>query len=159
MSEARYTRIVVGLYHNVPDDSVRIAAEVADLLRLELFGLFIEEQDLLDIAAMPFVREFRPFGGGWRRLDANQLARELEHASRTARRLFTEATKDLGSLARFHSVRGTLAETIASILRTGDIVIVAEPPHPAEQAGRRFEALMRAAFASAAMRTLSSGTL
>jgi hypothetical protein len=134
----------------VPDDSVRIAAEVADLLRLELFGFFIEEQDLLDLATMPFAREFRPFGGGWNRIDADQLARDLDHASRAARRLFAEAAKDLSTAAHFHTMRGTLAETIASILRTGDIVILAEPAHPAEQAAHRFDALMQAAFASAA---------
>ena len=150
MSEARFSRIVIGLYHNAPDDSVRVAAEVADLLRVDLLGYFIEEQDLLDLAAMPFVREFRPLGGGWNRLDAVQLARDLDHAARAARRLFEQATRRLGAAAHFRTARGLLAETVGSILRTGDIVIVAESSHPAEQAGGRVDALMQAAFASAA---------
>ena len=150
MKAESFSRIVIGLYHNARDDSVRIAAEVADLLRLELLGLFIEEQDLLDLAAMPFVREFRPLGGGWCRLDAAQLARDLDDASRSARRRFTEAAKGLQKTAQFQTVRGSLADTIASILRAGDIVIVAEPAHPAEQVANRFGALMRAAFRSAA---------
>jgi len=150
MNEPRFTRIVVGLYHDVPDDSIRVAAEVAGLMGLKLIGFFVEEQDLIDLAAMPFVREFRPFGGGWARIDAEQIARDLAHASRAAQRLLAAAARESGAASRFHSARGALAETIASILRTGDIVIVAEPPHPAAQASPRFETLMRAAFASAA---------
>jgi hypothetical protein len=150
MSGAGFSRIVIGLYHNAPGDSVRMAAEIARLLHLELYGLFIEEQDLLDIAAMPFVRVLRPLGGGWSRIDAAQVARDLDHASRNARRLFTDAAKDLETIAQFQTIRGSLAETIASILQTGDIVIVAVPAHPAEHAGQRFGALMEMALRSSA---------
>ena len=150
MTAAVFSRIVIGLYHNAPDDSVRIAAEVAALLRLELLGLFVEEQELLDLAAMPFVREFRPLGGGWSRIDADQLARDLDHASHSAGRRFAEAAKALQTRARFQTIRGSLADTVASILRTGDIVLIAEPAHPAEHVAGRFGALMQAAFRSAA---------
>lgn len=120
------------------------------MLRLDLFGLFVEEQSLLDLAAMPFGREFRLLGGGWHPINLDQLAREIDAAARNMERLFRETARGLPTAARFQIVRGSLAETIAAVPQSGDIVIVPEPMHPGEHAAHQFPAMVNAALRSAA---------
>jgi hypothetical protein len=57
---------------------------VAALLRAQLCGLFIQGDELSSLAGLPFAREFRPLGGGWRSIDQNELSRELEAAANRA---------------------------------------------------------------------------
>jgi hypothetical protein len=145
-----FKRIVLGLPYNRPDSGARMAAEMARLLQLDLFGLFVEEESLRGLAALPFVREFRPLGGGWRPLDIDQLSRDLEIAAKNAERAFTEAAKTLQTRCQFEIVRGSMVDTIASILRANDIVLIVEPTNVAERATPYFLALLDAAFRSAA---------
>jgi hypothetical protein len=145
-----FRRIVLGLSYNRPDHGMHLAAEMARLLQLDLFGLFVEEESLRGLAALPFAREFRPPGGGWRPLDVDQLSRDLEIAAKHAERAFAEAAKTLQTTCHFEIVRGSMVETIASMSRANDIVLIAEPMNAAERATPQFLALLDAAFRSAA---------
>ena len=91
-----FKRIVLGLPYNRPDRGMRLAADMARLLQLDLFGLFVEEESLRGLAALPFIREFQLLGGGWRPLDVDQLSRDLETAAKNAERVFAEAVKKIG---------------------------------------------------------------
>ena len=148
--QPEFRRIVLGLPYNRPSHGMRLAAEMARLLQLDLFGLFVEDESLLGLAALPFVREFQLLGGGWRPLDIDRLSRDLEIAAKNAERAFTEAAKTLRTTCQFEVVRGSMAETIASISRAGDIVLIAEPVNAAESATPQFFATLDAAFHSAA---------
>ena len=53
--------------------AIRFAAGLARQLELELFGLYLEDMRLLELAPLFFLREFRPLGGGWRSLDTVRL--------------------------------------------------------------------------------------
>ena len=59
-----FKRIVLGLQPSAPDRAMQLAVELADLLHLDLLGLFLEDTSLRDLASMPFAREFRLLGGG-----------------------------------------------------------------------------------------------
>ena len=75
MNVSRFTRIVVGLHHGPAQDAaVGLAADLAELLRLDLFGLFITDESVLSLASLPFAREFRPSGGGWQPIDVERTA-------------------------------------------------------------------------------------
>lgn len=145
-----YKRLVLGLQPRVPDRSMRLAADMAGLLHLELLGLFLEDTNLRDFAAIPFAREIRPLGGGWHRFDLEQLSQSLNLAARNAERMFTEVAKELSIRCQFEVVRGATAETIASISRIDDIVMVVEPVSTAERATGQFQWLVEAAFRSTA---------
>ena len=145
-----FKRLVLGLASSAPDRAMRVAVDFAALLNVDLLGLFLEDTALRDLARIPFAREFRPLGGGWHPIDVTRMSQDLDLAARTVERFFTEAASGLATKCEFEVVRGRTSETIASISRTGDIVIVAEPVSPAERATRQFEALMEAAFHSAA---------
>jgi len=128
---------------------MRIAVELADLLHLDLIGLFIEDTSLRDLAKIPFARELRPLGGGWHAIDLDRLSRDFELAARSIERMFTDAARHLTTRYRFELVKGPMAEAIASISRTDDIVMIVEPLSPAERATQQFPWLLQAAFRSA----------
>jgi len=145
-----FKRLVLGLAPSAPDRAMRVAVDLATLLHVDLLGLFLEDTALRDLARIPFARELRPLGGGWHPIDLERMSHDLEVAARSVERFFTEAASGLATKCEFEIVRGPTSETIASISRTGDIVIVAEPVSPAERATQQFAGLMEAAFRSAA---------
>ena len=53
-----FKRLVLGLQPRAPDRTMQLAVELADLLHLELLGLFLEDTSLRDLAGIPFAREF-----------------------------------------------------------------------------------------------------
>ncbi|HTT46666.1 MAG TPA: hypothetical protein VMG39_01565 [Pseudolabrys sp.] len=149
MKPHSFRRLVLGLQPSAPDRTMRVAVELADLLHLDLLGLLIEDTSLRDLAKIPFARELRSLGGGWRAIHLDQLSRDFELSARSIERMFTNAASRLSTRYQFELVRGTLAETIASISRTGDIVMIFEPLNPAERATQQFTWLLQAAFQSA----------
>jgi hypothetical protein len=144
-----FKRLVLGLQPSAPDRTVRLAVELADLLHLDLLGLFIEDTSLRDLAKIPFARELRPLGGGWHAIDLDRLSRDFELAARSIERMFTDAARNLTTRYKFELVRGPMAETISSISRTDDIVMIVEPLSPAERSTQQFIWLLQAAFRSA----------
>ena len=129
---------------------MRLAVELADLLHLDLLGLFLEDTSLRDLANIPFAREFRPLGGGWHTIDLDRLSRDFELVARSIERKFIGAAKRLSTGYQFEVARGSMAETFASVPRTDDIVMIVEPLSPVERATQQFSWLLEAAFRSAA---------
>ncbi len=152
MAEERpqFRRAVLGLHHHPSKRGLMLAVDVARLLDLDLLGLFVEEESLLDLAALPFVREFSPLGGGWRAIDSERLAGDLQAAARAAQRLFAEAVKGMARSCEFGIVRGSMAEAIAAHTRAGDIVILSAPATAGEYSAEQFPLLIETALRSAA---------
>jgi hypothetical protein len=144
-----FKRLVLGLQPGAHDRTIRLAVELADLLHLDLLGLFFEDTSLLDLAGIPFSREFRPLGGGWHTINLEQLLHDFELAARSIERKFMGAAKRLPSGYQFEIARGSPAKTFASVSRRDDIVMIIEPQSPAERATQQFAWLLEAAFRSA----------
>jgi hypothetical protein len=145
-----FKRLVLGLQPSAQSRTMRLAVELANLLQLELLGVFLEDASLRDLARMPFAREFRLPEGGWQPIDLDRLSHDLEIASRNAERIFTEAARSLSTRWQFEAIRGPTPDTMASILRTDDIVMVTEPVGQVERATQQLSWLRDAAFRSAA---------
>jgi hypothetical protein len=145
-----FKRLVLGLQPSAHDRTMQLAVELANLLHLDLLGLFLEDTSLRDLASIPFSREFRPLGGGWHALDLDQLSHDLELAARSIERKFMDAAKHLPTGCQFEVARGPITETFASVSRSDDIVMIVEPQSPAERATQQFSWLLEAAFQSAA---------
>ena len=145
-----FRRLVLGLQPGAHDRTMRLAVELADLLHLDLLGLFLEDTSLRDLASIPFLREFRPLGGGWQTIDLDRLSRDFELAARSIERKFMGAAKRLPTGYQFEVARGPMAKTFSSVSRTGDIVMIVEPWSPVERATQQFSWLLEAAFQSAA---------
>jgi hypothetical protein len=154
-----FRRIVVGFPYHTPSRGMRLAAEMARLLQLDLFGLFIQEESLFGVAALPFAREFKFLAGEWRPFDVEHLSRDFEVAAKNAEQSFTEAVKTLQTACHFEVVRGSMVETIGSIARAGDIVVLVEAESPAECASHQSLAILDAALHSAAAVLLIPGRI
>ncbi len=146
---SRFRRAVLGLQHHPSRVGLSMAVDVARLLGLGLFGLFVEDESLMHLAGLPFAREFNPLGG-WRAIDAAQLARDLQGAASSAQRSFAAAVKTLPTTCEFATVRGSMAEAIAAHARPDDIVVLSAPSAVGEYSSARFPLLIDTALRSAA---------
>lgn len=151
MSVRVYKRLVVGLHHSAPDRAtVRLAAEFAGMMRLDLFGLFIEDPGTAGYAAGSGVREFQLLGRSWRPLDQESWSRDIELCASSTRRMLADAATALGVQSRFEIVRAAVGEALGPVSGASDIVIIVEPQNPAERTIAPFPQLVRAVFASRA---------
>lgn len=144
-----FKRLVLGLQPSASDRAMRLAVELAELLDLDLLGLFLEDDSLRQLAGMPFAREFRLLGGGWHSLEVGRLAHDLEVTARGVERSFMQASKSLSKRSRFEVMRAPAVDAITSISKSGDIVMVVEPTSAADRASGQFSWLVEAAFRSA----------
>jgi hypothetical protein len=146
-TDRSFRRIVLGLEPNAPAHCVHIAVDVAQFLSANLSALFVEEQALVDLATMPFSREFRP-SSGWQPIEPDRLFREMDALAKAAERSFAAATRSLRGGAEFKVVRGSAVEILSAQTGAGDLLILSEPKQPAH-APEHFLALFAAARQSA----------
>jgi hypothetical protein len=83
-------------------------------------------------------------------VDARQLDQRVPISGDPPQRAFAEAVKGLDLSCQFEVVRGSLSETIASVSRAGDIIVVYEPASPAGSVTLQFQSVIRAALGSSA---------
>lgn len=145
-----FTRLVLGLQTSRDEHALRFGVEFANLLHLDLLGLFVEDVNLRQLARFPFARELRTLEGDWRPLQLDRLSNELDLATRRAERLFADAAKALTGKYRFEVVRGAVSEAISLVSRANDIVMIPEPVNLAERATLEPSSFHQAALGSAA---------
>ena len=104
--------------------ALREAATLASRRDAELLGLFVEEEDLLRSAGLPFAREIGPTSTALRRVDAARMERRLRARARDIRRT-------LEGLARSHAIAGTLQVARGRVMpqvlaaaAAGDLIVV-----------------------------------
>jgi hypothetical protein len=148
--EQRFTRLVLGLNSAPSGHSVSFSVELAELLGLNLLGLFLADDSLRHLARFPFARELRLMGGGWQPLEPERVSGELDLAARSAARIFAEAVKARAPHSRFEVAHGPLQQALASASTAADIIVLIEPRSPAERATGQFRWLFEAALSSAA---------
>lgn len=124
----QHRRIVLSIHHGVASgDLMKHTAEMAQLLGLEIFGIFVEDEAVLNAASFPFAREFRLHSHEWHPMDPDSVASEFRHAASTAKRLLDTTTQALGVHSEFEVRRGNPSDVVAELLCSSDIVVLAEP--------------------------------
>lgn len=121
-------RIVVTLdISSQPGRAFALAAALAKLRKGALHGLFIEDTDLLNVARLPFAREYPRFGGPPRNLDGMDLQRSM---ARLAERYRDElaARAEENALPWTYSSERTSKRQVTRI-ESGDtdILIISQP--------------------------------
>lgn len=123
-----HQRIVLHLHHGAANRGLmRKAAEMARLMGLDMFGVFVEDEAVHGLAAMPFARELRLPSHEWHPIDADRMAAEFRHAATTAKRRLDDAAHGMGISCGFEVRRGNPSGVIADLLTSSDIVVLAEP--------------------------------
>ena len=123
-----HRRLVLELGQTGADAAaIRIAAEFALGLGLDLHGVFIEDPALVRLAELPFAREIRWPSQGWHRIDADRMQQELHQAAAAAHRRLERAVAALGLPIGFEVLQGDLHTCIAGACHPTDIVVVVDP--------------------------------
>ena len=119
-ADMRTQRILVAL-----DTSARgraaleAAVRLAKNLSAELQGLFVEDEDLMRLASLPFAREVDLASASPRELRSTNMERTLRMAAEEAHRAFAAALEQVNVQWTFRVVRGTVAQ--ASLAAAGDV--------------------------------------
>lgn len=125
---SHYRRVVVAMQEGpAPAPALRIAAELAHLLDLELEGVFVENAALLHLASFPFAREFRLPGRTWEALDSRRMVADFRLAAERAERLLAAAAAGLGVASAFSVLRADTPDAPPFDARPDDILVISEP--------------------------------
>ncbi len=151
MAPARlqFKRLLLGLQAGSTGPAMDLAIDFAHLLDLELIGVLLEDAGLRRLARIAPTRAIRAAGGGWRDVDWDQVARDLDLAASGAESQFADLTRGLAR-RQFEVVRGGAAFALSSMSRAGDILVIDAPASAAERVAEPFASLVEAAFRSAA---------
>lgn len=105
-----HARIVIELTGVPPArGALEAAAALADRVGAELVGLFIEDEDLLRFAALPFAREIGFASAERRRMDVTELERSLRAHAAEAERTLARVVERSTARWSFRVARGFAA--------------------------------------------------
>jgi nucleotide-binding universal stress UspA family protein len=153
----RARRILVAL-----DGSPESRAALAAAARLgvttgaELSGLFVEDVELLRLAALPFAREAGVSSGVFRRLDLSDVERRFRVAAERAREALREAAAASGLRSAFRVARGRVVSEILAAAPDADVVAAGKRTGHGP-AGRRLGATSRSLIAHVTVPVLVGG--
>jgi nucleotide-binding universal stress UspA family protein len=106
------------------------AAQLASRLEAELSGLFIEDIDLLNLAALPFSREAPTLARTGRMLDPATIERELRCKAGQARRAMERIAQSRHLRWSFRVARGRVETEIKNAAQEVDLVAVGQGMRP-----------------------------
>ena len=123
MAELAIRRILVALdtsTHSMA--ALQAAANLAATLQAELRGLFVEDVNLLRLAALPFAREVRWTTASRRTLDEAEMERELQLRASQARRALAYAAEQAEAEWSFRVVRGVVSKEVLEAALDADLL-------------------------------------
>ncbi|HUA54580.1 MAG TPA: hypothetical protein VMB81_20550 [Candidatus Sulfotelmatobacter sp.] len=126
MTQPAITRIVVGL--DAVSDSraaIETATALAQRWHAKLHGVFVEDEALLHVAALPFTRQVSPRGA--HALEADAIEDEFRTLARHARALIAEAARTGRLDWSFETVRAGPSLTIGE---AGDFIVLQADARP-----------------------------
>lgn len=110
-------------------NSLTVAAELASRLRAELRGLFVEDNDLLKLAALPFTTQINLTTGTRQPLETSELESQMASLAAAAQRRLAAVAERDRLIWSFRTVRGQIAREIANAAEDADLVIVEGGQH------------------------------
>lgn len=106
------------------------AAALAARLQAELMGLFIEDADLLNLAALPFSREAPLLSRAGRILDPERLEQELKSKAAIARQALARRAESLHLQWSFRIARGRVEAELLAAAAEADLIAVGKSTRP-----------------------------
>lgn len=117
-------RVIVGLDPAAQSRALLEAAfELAGQMQAELLGLFVENQDLLHFAGLPFAREVGFESATRRALDVESMERSLRALAKEARQALESVAGRTQVQWSFRIVRGAPAAELLAAAEESDLVI------------------------------------
>jgi nucleotide-binding universal stress UspA family protein len=121
--ERVFRRILVALDASAPSlAALEAAADLAFRLRAELAGLFVEDEDLMRLAALPFARAFSPDAADLSHIDPEAMRRALRAQADRARRALEAVARRHRVTSSFRVARGQTTTTLLEAARDFDLL-------------------------------------
>ncbi len=155
--ERALRRILVALdASRASEDALAAAATLAERLGAELTGLFVEDVNLLRLAALPFVRQIRLPSGSWHPLEPGALEGELRAMAARAREALARAAGPHRITWSFRVARGGVSVEVLAAAGEADLLVLGAAGHRLT-AGPGETALTAAARAPTSVLVMSRG--
>jgi hypothetical protein len=119
------------------EQTIEAAFALAGALQAQVAGCFVEESNLLDLAALPFARAVRPTGEASAPLDLLQMQQHIAGAAALWKRTLNARAERSRITVTFDTLRGEYCAEIARVAAATDIVVV----NPQNVAGRAHNAV------------------
>jgi nucleotide-binding universal stress UspA family protein len=104
--------------------ALEAAVDLAARFGAELAGLYVEDENLLRLAGLPFVHEIGIFTAARRRIGSREMERQIRVHSRRVRRLFTVTTQRAQVAWSFRVVRGTVLPQVLTAASEADVLVL-----------------------------------
>jgi hypothetical protein len=123
-------RIVIALAsEEVSDPVLEAAARLAASTQSELAGLFVEDINLVRLAALPFAREFSHFTCRERPLESADVERRLKAQATAAERALARIAERIGVPWSFRIARGMVAALLREVAPQVDAIALCTGRH------------------------------
>ncbi|MGI9382079.1 MAG: hypothetical protein ACR2PO_02920 [Methyloligellaceae bacterium] len=106
--------------------ALETALKLARAYGLEIEGLFVEDEDLIALAQMPFSCEVQVISGQIRVLEPRQIEADFRLIASATRREFERGARAAALTHRFRVVRETAARAVEREARSAELVFLAE---------------------------------
>lgn len=132
-----FRRVLVALDSSTASGAtLEIAATLAAASACELSGLFVEDQDLLRLAGLPFAREVQLARAMSRALEPERLLQDLRAQAALARAAMAKQAALHRVSWSFQVAQGRSEEAVLLAAAAGDIIAMARGFGPLAQVGR-----------------------
>lgn len=102
--------------------ALEATVELAAAWGAEVLGIFVEDVNLLKAASLPFAGEVGSHSGAFRRIDPDNLRRQLQSQAGRAREFLTRAAVRHRVTASFRVARGRVDQELLAVLAQSDLL-------------------------------------
>src|SRR5690606_34161562 len=121
------TRIIVGLDTSLAArEALQLAVRLAASVDARLKGVFVEDENLLGLAKLPFAREIS-FSGEVRNIDPERMLRGIKAQAESARRVLARIASEAQVEWSFDVRRGRPLSALAEHMVTDDTLVIRSP--------------------------------
>ncbi|MDZ7839324.1 MAG: universal stress protein [Gammaproteobacteria bacterium] len=140
-------RIVVTLDSaQVEPGDLECLLRLADRLDADLEGVFVEDSDLLRLADMTFLREFRPTSQRAESFQSGRMQQELRVMARRAERALAEVAERRGVAVSFRTWRGSIERELLRDIEADILAVMRLGAIAFQPSRRRAPELVSACF-------------
>ena len=133
----KFRRVLVALDSSAASGTtLELAAAIAAANACELYGLFVEDQDLLRLAGLPFAREIQLGKAISRAMAPEQLLQDLRAQAALVRTAMARQAELHRISWSFQVAQGRSEEAVLLAAAAGDIIAIARSFGPLGQVGR-----------------------
>ena len=151
------TRIIVGLDTSLAArEALQLAVRLAASVDARLKGVFVEDENLLSLADLPFAREIS-FSGEVRNIDPEHMLRAMKAQAESARRALARIAAEARVEWSFDIRRGRPLSVLAENMVTDDTLVIRSPGAASREIGRAVRAATRDARADVLLVSRGAG--